>query len=235
MSFGTIFFIVLAAIVLFQLRNVLGRRTGSERPPFDPYSRSETPREEAASNGNVVTLPSRRVEESDGVPARVLYEKIDKIATPGSPLNGELRKIRDADPEFDPAEFLDGAKIAYEMIVNGFADGDKRVLKGLLSPDVYADFERAITEREAAGQKMSSSFVGIDDAKIVAAEMKDREAQITVRFVSQLISATLGPNGELVDGDPEAVVEVRDIWSFARDIRSRDPNWKLVGTESDEA
>ncbi|MBP0617268.1 Tim44/TimA family putative adaptor protein [Jiella mangrovi] len=235
MSFGTIFFIVLAAIVLFQLRNVLGRRTGNERPPFDPYSRTETSREEAATNGNVVTLPSRRSEDDEGVPARVLYEKVDKVATPGTPLNAELRKMRDADPEFDPIEFLDGAKIAYEMIVTGFADGDRRLLKGLLSPDVFADFDKAIGERDAAGQKMNSSFVGIDDAKIVAAELKEREAQITVRFVSQLISATLAPDGAVVDGDPEAVVEVRDVWSFARDIKSRDPNWKLVGTESDEA
>ncbi|NDW04706.1 Tim44/TimA family putative adaptor protein [Jiella pacifica] len=234
MSFGTIFFIVLAAIVLFQLRNVLGRRTGSERPPFDPYTRTEARREETASNGNVVTLPNRRSEEGEGVPTRILYEKIDKVATPGSPLNAELRKMRDVDPEFDPVEFLEGAKIAYEMIVNGFADGDRRVLKGLLSADVYADFEKAITERETAGHKMNSSFVGIGDAKIVAAEMKERDAHITVRFVSQLISATVGANGEVIDGDPESVVEVRDVWTFARDIRSRDPNWKLVGTESDE-
>ena len=234
MSFGTIFFIVLAAIVLFQLRNVLGRRTGNERPPYDPYSRSDASREEAASNGNVVTLPNRRAEENENVPAKVLYEKVDKVATPGTPLNAELRKVRDADPAFDPVEFLDGAKIAYEMIVNGFADGDRRLLKGLLSPDVYADFEKAITDRETNGQKMNSSFVGIDDAKIVAAELKEREAQITVRLVSQLISATVAPNGDVVDGDPEAVVEVRDVWVFARDIKSRDPNWKLVGTESDE-
>ena len=72
------------------------------------------------------------------------------MATPGSPLNGELRKIRDADPEFDPVEFLDGAKVAYEMIVNGFADGDRKLLKGLLSPEVYADFEKAIAAREGA-------------------------------------------------------------------------------------
>jgi len=234
MSFGTIFFIVLAAIVLFQLRNVLGRRTGNERPPFDPYSRTERTQEEAASNGNVVTLPQRR-EEGEGLPARVVYEKVDKIAVPGSPLNSELRKLRDNDAEFDPTSFIEGARIAYEMIVNGFADGDRRLLKNLLSPEVYADFEAAIADREAKGQKMNSSFVGIDEAKIVAAEVKDREAQITVRFVSQLISATLGPEGEVIDGDPEAVVEVRDVWVFARDLRSRDPNWKLVGTESDES
>ncbi len=81
---------------------------------------------------------------------------------------------------------------------------------------------------------MQSSFVGIDNATVVAAELKGREAFVTLRIVSQLISATLGPKGEVVDGDPETVAEVRDVWTFARDTRSRDPNWKLVETESEE-
>ena len=235
MSFGTIFFIVLAAIVLFQLRNVLGRRTGNERPPFDPYSRPETPREEVAGNGNVVTLPQRRNADEEGGTGRVSYEAIDKVAKPGSPMNVELRRIRDADPSFDPAEFLEGAKVAYEMIVNAFADGDRRLLKNLLSADVYDGFDKAIAERERLGQRMQSSFVGIDEATLVSAEMKDREALVTIRIVSQLISSVQDASGAVVDGDPETVVEVKDVWTFARDTRSRDPNWKLVGTESEDA
>ncbi|MEX6508323.1 Tim44/TimA family putative adaptor protein [Jiella sp. M17.18] len=238
MSFGTIFFIVLAAIVLFQLRNVLGRRTGHERPPFDPYSRPERPREEVAgngANGNVVTLPQRRGSEEGEGYARVSYEAVDKVAKPGSALNVELRRIRDADPNFEPGEFLEGAKVAYEMIVNGFADGDRQLLKNLLSAEVYDGFERAIAERERLGQRMQSSFIGIDDAAIISAELKDREALVTVLIVSQLISSVQDASGAVLDGDPETVVEVRDIWTFARDTRSRDPNWKLVGTESEES
>lgn len=234
MSFGTIFFIVLAAIVLFQLRSVLGRRTGSERPPFDPYSRREGRPGEAAPNDNVVTLPHRRLPGGDVATPPNTYEAIDKLAAPGTPLNGELRRIRDDDPNFEPGEFLEGAKLAYEMIVTAFADGDRKVLKNLLSNEVYQGFEQAITDREQRGERMQSSFVGIDDAEVVSAEKKDREALVTVRIVAQLISAVLKPDGEIVEGDPEAVVEVKDVWTFSRDLRSRDPNWKLAGTESEE-
>lgn len=228
----TIFFIVLAAIILYQLRNVLGRRTGHERPPFDPYTRSET-NGAATPQGNVVTLPSRRTAPVPDGAAKITYEAIDKLAEPGKPLNEGLRRIKDADPSFEPKAFLDGVKVAYEMVVTAFAEGDRKTLKQLLSSDVYQGFDAAIAEREAKGEKMQSSFVGIDDATIVSAEMKDREALVTVRIVSQLISAVLKPSGEVVDGDPEAVVEVKDLWTFAREPRSRDPNWKLVETQSE--
>ncbi len=231
MGFGTIFFIVVTVIVLYQLWTVLGRRTGNERPPYDPYSRGgegTAPQQP----GNVVTLPSRRLPDAE--PPADVYASIDKLAEPGSPLNSELRRIRDADPSFDPAQFLDGAKAAYEMIVTAFADGDRKLLRNLLSPEVYQGFEGAIEDREKRGEKMQSSFVGIDDIQFASAELKGTEAFVTLRIVSQLISAVLSPSGEVVDGDPEAVAEVRDVWTFARDTRSRDPNWKLVETESEE-
>ncbi|MCK5932048.1 Predicted lipid-binding transport protein, Tim44 family [Fulvimarina manganoxydans] len=237
MSFGTIFIIVLAAIVLFQLYNVLGRRTGNERPPFDPYSRDRNtaPKDEAAEADNVVTLPSRRVPAGEeSVPASMQYGEIDKVAEPGTPLNKELRRIKDADPAFEPGEFVEGAKIAYEMVVNGFAEGDRKTLQNLLSQDVYEGFEAAITQREESGETMRSSFIGINDIRIVSAELRGRDALVTLRIVSEMISATLSSNGDVVDGDLETVVEVRDIWTFGRDTRSRDPNWKLVGTESEE-
>ena len=232
MGFGTILFIVVTVIVLYQLRSVLGRRTGNERPPFDPYSRPESTGN-AQQGGNVVTLPNRRAQRPDEGP-RDAYAAIDKLAEPGTPTNAELRRIRDADPNFDAAEFVEGAKVAYEMIVTAYADGDRQVLRNLLSTDVYQGFEAAIAGREERSERMQSSFVGIDDAKIMSAELKDREAYVTVRIVSQLISAVVKPSGEVVEGDPETVVEVRDVWTFARDTRSRDPNWKLVGTESED-
>ena len=231
MTFGTIFFIIVAAIVLFQLRNVLGRRTGSERPPFDPYTRPEKTIE---PQGNVVTLPNRRETVTEAVVVD-RYAAIDKIVPVAEPANAELRRIQDADPTFDAKAFIDGVKIAYEMIVTAFAAGDRKTLKSLLSQEAYAGFETAIAEREARAEKMESTFVGIDDAKLVAAETKDREVLITVRIVSQLISSVTSATGQVIDGDPETVVEVRDVWTFARDTRSRDPNWKLVETQSEGA
>ncbi|KAA0968253.1 Tim44 domain-containing protein [Aureimonas fodinaquatilis] len=230
MGFGTIFFIVVTVIVLYQLRAVLGRRTGNERPPYDPYSRTEEPA--GTQSGNVVTLPTRRLPDETSV--QTPYESIDKLTTPGSDVNNGLRAIGDADESFDAAQFLDGAKIAYEMIVTAFADGDRKLLKNLLSSEVYRGFENAISEREKRGERMQSSFVGINEAKIVSADLKEHEALVTVRIVCQLISAVVRQSGEIVDGDPETVVEVRDIWTFAHDTRSRDPNWKLVETESED-
>lgn len=233
-DFGTIFFLVAAVVIFFQLRNVLGRRTGNERPPFDPYTAGRTRRPEPgkpAKPDTVVSLPRRKGAVE---PAEDRYKTIDATAQPGTDLNKGLRAIKDADPSFDPRSFIDGAKLAYEMIVMAFADGDRRTLKNLLSREVYDGFVAAIDEREKRSEKIESSFVGIDKVTFVGAEMKGSEAHITLRIVSELISATRDSAGSVIDGDPETVAEVKDVWTFARDTRSRDPNWKLVATEAEE-
>lgn len=229
-DFGTIFFLVAAVVIFFQLRNVLGRRTGSERPPFDPYAAGRT-RDDAQKPENVVSLPRKR---APGEPAIDAYAAIDAFAKPDTDLNKGLRAIKDNDPAFDPKTFVDGAKMAYEMIVMAYADGDRKTLKNLLSREVYDGFVAAIGDREAKSEKIQSSFVGIDKADIVSAEMKGSEAHITLRIVSELISATRDKAGAVIDGDPETVAEVKDVWTFARDTRSRDPNWKLVATEEED-
>jgi predicted lipid-binding transport protein (Tim44 family) len=145
-----------------------------------------------------------------------------------------LRTIKDNDSSFDPKTFVDGAKMAYEMIVMAYADGDRKTLKNLLSKEVYDGFVHAIAEREQRNEKIQSSFVGIDKAEIVGAELKGSEAHVTLRIVSELISATRNGAGEVIDGDPETVAEVKDVWTFARDTRTRDPNWKLVATEAED-
>ncbi|MGI3127161.1 Tim44/TimA family putative adaptor protein [Nitratireductor sp. PBL-C9] len=231
-DFGTIFFLIAAVVIFFQLRNVLGRRTGNERPPFDPYTagRRSSSEEKSGDGENVVSLPRRK-----GAPEPDLtYADIDKAAKPGSELNKGMRAIRDADASFAPKSFVEGAKMAYEMIVMAYADGDRRTLKNLLSREVYEGFVAAIDEREKRNEKIESSFVGIDSMDIVAAEMKGTEAHVTLRIVSELISATRDGSGEVIDGDPETVAEVKDVWTFARDSRSRDPNWKLVATEAED-
>lgn len=230
-DFGTIFFLVAAIVIFFQLRNVLGRRTGNERPPVDPYS---SPRsrvgDQDVSNENVVSLPRRKPAGEPETP----YAAIDAFAAPGTSLNAGLRAIRDNDQSFEPKTFVEGAKMAYEMIVMAYADGDRRTLKNLLSREVFDGFVSAIADRESRQEKIQSSFVGINKAEIVNAEMKGSEAHVTLRIVSELISATLNGAGEVIDGDPETVAEVKDVWTFARDTRSKDPNWKLVATEADD-
>ena len=230
LDLGTIIFMVAAVVIFLQLRNVLGRRTGNERPPFDPYTAGRKRPAESNASDNVVSLPKRKGAQE----AVDQYVEIDQAAAPGSELNKGMRAIRDADAGFQPKTFVDGAKMAYEMIVMAYADGDRKTLKNLLSRDVYDGFVQAISEREQRGEKIQSSFVGIDKADIVGADMKGSEAHVTMRIVSELISATRDGAGEVIDGDPETVAEVKDVWTFARDTRSRDPNWKLVATEAED-
>ncbi|MBX8825648.1 Tim44/TimA family putative adaptor protein [Ochrobactrum sp. SFR4] len=230
-SFGTFFFFIVAVIIFLQLRSVLGKRTGNERPPFDPYTtRQDDTATLSQQKDNVVSLPQRQTIENQAKD----FTTIDAMAPEGSELNNGLRNIRAQDAGFDPKEFLNGAKMAYEMIVLSFADGDRKTLKNLLSKDVYEGFDAAIKERETRGEKVNSTFVGINQAKIVAADMKGKDAQVTVRIVSEMISATQDKQGNIIDGDLETVAEIRDVWTFARNTANRDPNWKLVATEAED-
>ncbi|WP_429931395.1 Tim44/TimA family putative adaptor protein [Agrobacterium vitis] len=228
-DFVTLFFLVAAVLIFWQLRSVLGRRTGNEKPPKDPFAGRPDATSPAAEDARVVTLPRR--DEADGEERQTA---IDAYAPVGTPLNQQLRQVVEVDPSFVPKEFLNGARMAYEMIVTAFAAGDRKSLKDLLSREVYEGFDAAITEREQRGEVMKSTFVGIDKAEITGAEVRGQEVQITVRLVSQLISATYDSQGAVIEGDAESVGDVNDIWTFARDTRSRDPNWKLIATESDQ-
>ncbi|MEZ5789695.1 MAG: Tim44/TimA family putative adaptor protein [Nitratireductor sp.] len=234
----TIVMLVIAVFILVKLRSVLGKRTGNERPPFDPsrFERRDGVEIDDSSSGNVVTINRRATGNQSrptGSPSSQADLAIDALAKPGTKLNGALKEIAAADPGFEPGSFLEGAKMAYEMIVTAFADGDRKTLKNLLSREVYDGFSNALSEREAKGHHVRASFVGIDSAAITAAEFLKPDIHVTTRFVSQIISATYDKDEKLIDGDPEQVAEVTDIWTFSRDSRSRDPNWKLVATESE--
>jgi predicted lipid-binding transport protein (Tim44 family) len=226
----TIIFLALAVFIFLRLRSVLGQRTGRERPPYDPYSAREAAR--PPTNDNVVSLPPRATDAApkpaDAEPA----ERWKGIAEPGSAAALGLDAVLAQDPTFDPKNFLAGARAAYEMIVTAYAQGDRRSLKNLLSKDVYDGFEAAIKDRESRAEKAETRFVSIDKADITGADVKGKTAQVTVRFVSQLVSVTRDKDGNVIDGSPDKVTDVTDVWTFARDLSSRDPNWKLVATEA---
>ncbi len=228
----TIIFLALAVFIFLRLRSVLGQRTGRERPPYDPYSARGSVRSPATDK--VVTLPTRPAE----APARPVEtsqpaaERWKGIAETGSVAAAGLDAIVAADPSFDAKHFVTGARAAYEMIVTTFAEGDRRQLRNLLSREVYDGFDAAITEREGRGETAETRFVSIDGSTITAAELRARTAQITMRFVSKLISATRDRSGAVIDGSAEKVTDVTDVWTFARDTSSRDPNWKVVATEA---
>jgi predicted lipid-binding transport protein (Tim44 family) len=232
----TIIFLALAVFIFLRLRNVLGQRTGRERPPYDPYSARDAVRSPASDK--VVTLPQRPAEPASTRPPPVeaaaapSTDRWKDVAESGSGIAAGLDAIAAADSTFDAKHFITGARTAYEMIVTAFADGDRRQLKSLLSREVYDGFDAAISEREGRGETAETRFVSIDGATITGAELRARMAQITIRFISKLISATRGRSGNVIDGNAEKVTDVTDVWTFARDVSSRDPNWKVVATEA---
>jgi predicted lipid-binding transport protein (Tim44 family) len=229
----TIIFLVLAVFIFLRLRSVLGRRTGRERPPYDPYSARDAVRSPAGEK--VVTLPPRPAEAAPPRPVERTQPSTDRwkgIADSGSAAASGLDAVATADPDFDAKHFITGARAAYEMVVTAFAGGDRRQLRNLLSRDVYDGFDAHIGERESRGETVETKFVSIDSSVITAAELRNRTAQITVRFVSKLVSATRDRSGNVIDGNAEKVTDVTDVWTFARDISSRDPNWKVAATET---
>ena len=214
-----VFLALVAGVILFRLYTVLGRRTGHERPPQDVYRFQPNPdAPQTMADDKAAALPQR---------AEALDSK------PADPVAAGVTAIKLADKNFETEHFLSGARQAYEMIVTAFAKGDRAALRPLLSGDVYAAFDSAITAREAAKEKVAFTFEGFKDAKIVEASLANRTADVTVAFVAQFVSATSNESGAIVEGDTSAVREVTDVWTFVRDTRSKDPNWTLVTTSGE--
>ncbi len=248
-----IFFAVVAAVLGWKLYTVLGRRTGHEKR-FDPFGQPEAPTglpERDAARDNVRKLPEpagarERAERGQDRPLdrpqdRPLDRDRRKIEAAVAAIAGDTRRgldeIRAADAKLDPVDFVAGARIAFEMILNAFAQGDAKALRPLLSDQVFANFNGAIEERNRAKRRLETTLVGILAADIVAATLdksvdKNGEARITVKFLSQQISVTKDSEGRIVEGDPHEVASITDVWTFQRAVKSRDPNWVLVATES---
>lgn len=204
-----LFFIVVAGFVLFRLFSVLGTRTGHEaQHDFDPGERRRA---------------SDRVEN-----------EVDVAETPEEapvrPVSTNARVLREADPAFDENQYLAGARMAYEMIVESFASGDLKSIRSFLSDSVYDAFKKAVIDREEAGRASDIKFVGIEHASIVDADVDDEWMTAVTEFSSNQVRVTRDADGNVVDGDPNRIDLVRDRWTFARKRSSRDPNWMLVAT-----
>jgi len=233
---STIIIAILAIFVVWKLRSVLGTRNGAERPPFDaaPPGAAKGGSNAGQGPGNVIQLPgaARVAPQQGGAATPNMGQRWKGYADPGTTLWAGLDAIGDADRGFSAEGFLAGARSAYEMIVTAFAAGDKKTLGGLLASDVMDNFAKAINARLAAGQTMTTTLVSIDAAKLVDAKLNGAVAQLSVRFAAKLISATRDKSGAVIEGSAEAVADHLDIWTFARDVGSRNPNWLLTATET---
>ncbi len=231
----TIIFAIIAIFVVWKLYSVLGTRTGAEPPPFDPNLHRDSagagpgaPR----GPGQVIRLPGAAHDTPAALPPLTDPQRWKDFVEPSAKAAHGLEAIAAADRNFDPAGFLAGAKLAYETIVVAFAKGDRNTRATLLAADVHDNFSRAISERLAKGETMETNIVSIDGVKIDDARVVGGAAQITVRFVAKLISYTNDKAGTVTEGSADKIADHLDLWTFAREISSRDPNWRLIATES---
>lgn len=223
------------AIFLFlRLRATLGQRGGHEQDePFNVMRRKRDEAEGAEDDGpdtgdNVVPMPQNpHARVSHRIPAA---DQIDRHTNVASPQREGLKAILAADESFELEPFLDGAKAAYEMVLEAFARGAKDELEPLLASDVYAGFEAEIDARADRGETQDVTIIGIREAKVHAATLEDNVAAVTLRIVAEMISCTRNDDGAVIDGHPNEVAEVIEIWTFERDVTSDDPNWTLVST-----
>jgi predicted lipid-binding transport protein (Tim44 family) len=214
-----IFFAMVAGFLILRLRSVLGRRTGDENPERWRSQKPEQAPPPAPLPDNVTRFPDRSTgAETPAAPPE-----------PGSVAAG-IAGIRQAESDFDPAIFVQGARGAFEMIVAAFAQGDAASLRPLLADAVNDSFAQAIRDRQARRWTLSTTLIGIRSAEIVDARMQDRDAFVTVKFVSEQVNATRDADGAVVEGDPNKVETITDLWTFTRNTRARDPNWFLAET-----
>lgn len=213
---------IVAVVIALRLRAALGQRHDDEPRRPNPFGVPKAGKEEDDEGfmlgpKHEATLP----QEPAALPPPVLAP--DSLA-------GGLTLIRQADPAFDEKTFLQGARTAFTMIVEAFARGDTDKLKRHLGPDVYQAFVRAITIRQAAGQRLETLIRGIKDVELTRARLTGDVARLTVRFVSEQSNTTYDEQGQIVEGSPDAREEIEDVWSFARNLRQDDPSWMLVET-----
>ncbi|MBO6561709.1 MAG: Tim44 domain-containing protein [Nisaea sp.] len=215
--FDIILFALLAGFLFFRLRNVLGKRTGHEERHTDPFSPAP---ERSSKSDNVIQLPDR--------------ERDQQGVTQDDAELSDLMRVKMADPSFDEIEFLKGARTAFEWIVEAFAKGDLDGLRPLLGEDLMGAFSGAVEAREQAGESQETTISSFRSALISEVKLTGSVARVTVEFITDQVKVTRGADGSVVDGDPDRIETVTDLWTFERDISSRDPNWHLVATRVPE-
>ena len=212
-----VIFALVALFIGLRLYSVLGERGGHEQPILKPAD------------------PEGRIEPAPLAPATPLQSPVDNDELAFLPTAGPgVRALLAADPSFDVARFLEGAKGAYRMVLESFWKGELDTMKPHVDGHVFDTFATAVAEREKAGLKLENRLVAIDQAVIAEAECDRHEALVTVRFEADIAAVTRNADGDVVAGSLSDAVQTRDLWTFRRSLSSRDPNWLLVETDDEE-
>jgi predicted lipid-binding transport protein (Tim44 family) len=213
--------VILALVALFiglRLYSVLGERTGHEQQPI------LKPADPDARVGPQVSQPA----PTPSAPVDAGDMAFVPTAGPG------VRAILAADPTFDVAKFLEGAKAAYRLILESFWKGDLEAVRAHVDDHVYTTFAGAVEQRKKEGLTLDNRLVTIEQAVISEASAERGVAVLTVRFEADIAAVTRNAAGEVVAGSMSDAVQTRDLWTFRRDTTSRDPNWVLIETDEEE-
>lgn len=221
-----VIFAIAAAALVLRLRSVLGRRTGHEQRP--PQQRDRGGPSDHGDE-NIIDMPSRGPDRQPGSQATDDLEPETETETE---LGATIAMIEQVDTGFDLVSFTEGAQAAFALIIESYAGGDKETLHGLLSEDVYQNFAGAIQARQEKKETLETSLIGLLKTDIIEARLDGKTAYITVKLVSEQINVTRDSEDRVIDGDPSQVSTVTDIWTFSHDVKSRNPNWILVATDS---
>ncbi len=227
-----IVYALIAAGLVFWLRSVLGTRHGDERERHNPYTPQENSADKSTENAYIA-------DERPPGPQELITELSENakgaMSVENKTAEAGLLDIASADKDFDITHFLEGAQDAFVIIVESFAAGDRETLEGLSDKSVYDAFESVIAEREKKEEHHESEIHAIKKAEVTEAVIKNKAAYITVRFTADETSVTRDKEGEIISGHPDKITEMRDIWVFGREIKSRDPRWFVYETRGDVA
>jgi len=226
--------IVLAAVAGFlflRLRDALGTKTGHENPE-EWFGKKDASAPGDAVNGDAGKVVQFPGQDMGAQPIADDHSDVATVADLESPLGKTLVAAKGIEPDFNALRFIEGARAAYEMILMAFETGDKETLRPLLAADVYESFEGAIDSRKEQGLSVDARFIGLRSSKISDARLDAATdtLRVDVRFDAEMIVAVRNADGEIVEGDPEMVRRMNDLWTFERTLGTDDPSWTLVET-----
>ena len=229
MSGELLLYALVAGGLVFWLRSILGTRHGEERDRSEGVISigNETPATDMAMN-----LDASETNSEDQI-QELLNKEDGPVSIANKDAQAGLLEIAAVDKSFDVKFFCEAVQDVFAMVVEGFGDGDKEMLQDLLADDVYKAFEGAIDARASSGETLANEIQAINKVEIIESKLNGKKADITVRFVASEISVTRDADGEIIAGHPDKATEMLDIWTFSRDIKSRDPRWFVIETRGD--
>ncbi len=214
---------LIAGFILLRLRSVLGQKTGEENQQF--FKREPLERDSARDNESVVQISGKALKQKPADETDVYLQALSDRAVAAT-----LADIKKVDTQFTATGFLQGAKMAYEMVFDAFAKGDQKTLEMLLDKPLYETFAREISARDSVPNKTEITLVSVKAKDIVEATLMGTRARLAVKFDTEQVAVVKDAEGKIVEGDASEAHPMDDEWVFERDVSNKNPNWKIIET-----